>query len=448
MPRIILYEDSSWRNLLPLVYFRTVFQLRCGMQTLYERASSLQEENTDSLSTGSPNSRSRLEFWCRPTLASLLAEQTGRTVNAPGTDSHEQTLLLNGRGFWNDIPDVTERDGSWIGTVGERDAMACIAAEPELMAELSPEVLLDATRTRLLLAGLPRVDVSNCVRLFDWPWQLVNANAAAIRRDWDDFRSCASRQTLPAIPGVYFLNPQQIHLGENSEIKPCAVIDAEAGPIWIDKRVTILPHAYIQGPVYIGPECVIQAGTRLRSGCSLGPVSKVGGELESSILLGYSNKQHDGFLGHSFIGSWCNLGAGCAGSDLKNTYGPVRVPINGRIVESGEMFVGLFMGDFSKAGINVAFPTGSVVGVCSSIFAPRSPKFVLSFSWIDETGVERYDVERAVEIARKVMARRKKSHSRTGEETFHQVRRQVVALEHKAQMDLETPDDRLFWPPA
>lgn len=438
MHRIILYEDSSWRNLLPLVYFRTVFQLRCGMRTLSERAASLLAENAGQPSTNSQHGRSGLEFWCRPTLASLLAEQTGRTVNATGTDSRERTLLLNGRGLWDSLPDAAHPAGSWVGTAGDAEAMACLAAEPELMSELTPEVLLDATRTRLFLSGLPRIDVSHCVRLFDWPWQIVNANPAAIRSDWDDLRSSAPAQTTPAMPGVYFLNPEQIHVGENSDIKPCVVIDAEAGPVWIDRDVTILPHSYIQGPVYIGPGCVIQAGTKLRGGCSLGPVCKVGGELEGSILLGYSNKQHDGFLGHSLLGSWCNIGAGVVNSDLKNTYGTVRVPLNGRTVETGELFVGMFMGDFSKAGINVAIPTGSVIGVCSSLFAPRSPKFVPSFSWIDEAGVQRYDVERGVEIARKVMARRKKVLTKTEEETFHQVRRQVVALEHKSQRELET----------
>jgi len=441
MQRIILYEDSHWRNLLPLVYFRAVFQLRCGMRTLDERAASLLEENAGTAATGSHDARWGLEFWCRATLAPLLSEQTGRTVNATGTGTQEQTLLLNGRGLWNSLPEAADATGSWIGTMGESQAVACIVADSELMSELAPEVLLDATRTRLLLSGLPRVDVSNCVQLFDWPWQIVNANAAAIRYDWDDFRSGAPAQSLPEIPGAYFLNPERIHLGPNCEIKPCVVIDAETGPVWIDRNVTILPHSYIQGPVYIGPGCVIQAGTKLRSGCSLGHMCKVGGELEGSLLLGYSNKQHDGFLGHSLLGSWCNLGAGCVNSDLKNTYGTVRVPLNGRKVETGEMFVGMFMGDFSKAGINVAFPTGSVIGVCSSIFAPRSPNFVPSFSWIDEAGVQRYDVERGVEIARKVMARRKKILSKTEEDVFHQVRRQVVALEHKPQRELETMAD-------
>lgn len=427
MQRIILYEDSNWRNFLPLVYFRTTFQLLCGMRPLFARVESLLNGGL----TGS-----ELEFWCRGTLAALLSEQTGRNVNEDHKSDTAAALLLSGRGLWISIPEAPGIKGSCVGTAGEGGPVACLFADSDLMAELSPELLLDATRTRLLLAGLPRVDVSECVRLFEWPWQIVNENPSALRFDWDAARG--AEETLPDLPGVHFLNPGQIHLGENAQIKPCVVIDAEEGPVWIEDKVTILPHSYIQGPAYIGPGCVVQAGTKLREGCSLGPVCKVGGELEGSLLLGYSNKQHDGFLGHSMIGSWCNLGAGCVNSDLKNTYGTVRVPLSGREVETGELFVGMFMGDYSKAGINVAFPTGSVVGVCSSVFAPRSPKFVPSFSWIDEAGVQRYDVERGVEIARKVMARRRKTLTPTEEQTYHRVRRQVVALEHKDQRELES----------
>ena len=152
----------------------------------------------------------------------------------------------------------------------------------------------------------------------------------------------------------------------------------------------------------------------IHAGTTIGPVCKVGGEIEASILHGYSNKQHDGFLGHSYVGTWVNIAADCINSDLKNTYGTVRVPINGRPVETGEMFVGMLVGDYSKLGINVSFPTGAVVGFCSSVFAAQSPKFVPSFVWVDGDAWMSFDEDRGMEIVEKVMARRQRVfHPRT-----------------------------------
>ena len=135
------------------------------------------------------------------------------------------------------------------------------------------------------------------------------------------------------------------------------------------------------------------------------------------------------------MGSWVNIAADCINSDLKNTYGSVRVPINGREVETGEMFVGMFVGDHSKGGINVSFPTGAVIGFCSSVFSPRCPKFVPSFSWVDGDQVDRYDEVRGLEIARKVMKRRNKVLSAAEEKAFMAVTRQALAIERQPQID-------------
>jgi hypothetical protein len=132
----------------------------------------------------------------------------------------------------------------------------------------------------------------------------------------------------------------------------------------------------------------------------------VAGEIGESTLLDLVNKQHEGFIGHAYVASWSNLGALTTCSDLKNTYGTIRVPINGREIETGLQFVGMIMGDFSKTGINVAFPTGAVVGVCSNVVVPAPPKFVPSFTWLDSGGASPFDVDRALSMANKMMARR------------------------------------------
>ena len=408
---VILYEDPGWQRLLPLVYLRAVFQLRCGMRDLLGRVRALK---------GAGN----LQLWCRDELADVVVEQTALNVNGPCGDS---ALLLNGRGLWKVLPNVPSSNQSWVGVVGSQ--IACVFAQGDLCAKLRPDVLLDEAQTRGVLAGLPRHDVSACVQLMVWPWELVLANNGALLDDWVTMGQVGQFGQMDA--GSYLLGDDGIFIGEGTRIKPCVVIDAEDGPVWIGKNVTIMPHSYIQGPTYIGDGSLIQPGAVVHEGTTIGPVCKVGGEIEASILQGYSNKQHDGFLGHSYVGQWVNIAADCVNSDLKNTYGSVRVPINGYEVDSGEQFVGMFVGDHSKAGINVSFPTGSVVGFCSSVFASVSPKFVPSFAWIDGQHVTRYDEKRGVAIGKTVMGRRKKVMGAAEERAFLAITRQALALERQ-----------------
>lgn len=407
---LVLYEDWGWQRLLPLVYTRPVFQLFCGMGDLLAKVARLHPTPT---------------LWCRPSLAEFTAAQSSLPTNAALTGP---TLLLNGRGLWSQLPVVAAGASSWVGTLG--DAIACIWADATLASALTPELLLDEARTRAALAGLPRRDLGDSAQLIDWPWNLVHANENALLADWHHVDNSIEHLS-PIDAGSHLLNPSAIHIGRNTRIKPCVVIDAEDGPVWIGDNVNIMPHTYIQGPAHIGAGSLLQPGATVREGTSIGPVCKVGGEIEASVIQGYSNKQHDGFLGHSYIGSWVNIAADCINSDLKNTYGTIRVPINGYEVDSGETFVGMVMGDHSKAGINVSFPTGAVIGFCSSIFAPRSPKFVPSFAWIDGDKVDRYDEVRGLEIARKVMARRNKTMSPTEEQAFMAVTRLALGIERQ-----------------
>ncbi len=428
-PPIVIYEDFGWQRLLPLVYFRSVCQLRCGMGLLHERVARLIAPQSTTTSSPLP------QLWCRPSLAGMVADQTQLPTNGPISAG---TLLVNGRGLWSRIPNVNPTDASWIGTTENPESIACIHADADLAAQLAPEILLDELRLRATLAGLPRRDVSEDVQLFDWPWQIVLANEKALLTDWEHARSQASIDGQIG-PGAYLLNESSIHIGTGTRIKPCAVIDAEDGPVWIGENVTIMPHCYVQGPAYIGAGSLLQPGAAVHEGTSIGPRCKVGGEIEGSIIQGFSNKQHDGFLGHSYVGSWVNIAADCINSDLKNTYGTVRVPINGREVETGEMFVGMLVGDFSKAGINVSFPTGAVIGFCSSVFAARSPKFIPSFAWRDGDQNDRFDIERGLVVAKKVMARRQHVMTEHEEQVFRSVRQQTIAIELQPQMEIESP---------
>lgn len=420
---IVVYEDNGWQKLLPLVYIRAVFQLVCGMGDLLRRVRSLAEET--------------VQPWCRAGLAEVVAEQTGLQANAAQSGP---TLFLNGRGLWHRFPEILPHEGSWVGLAGPRREIACIFAAPDLAARLSPAVLLDETRSRAVLAGIPRRELDDShVRILAWPWEIVLTNEDALVADWHRIVAGRSEIKGAIAEGSYLLARESIHIGEGTRIKPCVVIDAEDGPVWIGRNVKILPHSYVEGPAFIGDGCLLQPGSVVHAGTTIGPRSKVGGEIEASIIQGFSNKQHDGFLGHSYVGSWVNIAADCINSDLKNTYGTIRVPINGREVETGEMFVGMLVGDYSKAGINVSFPTGAVIGFSSSVFASRSPKFVPSFAWLDGETVTRYDEERGLAIAEKVMARRDRVMTPAEKSAFMAVRQLALAIEHQPQRSLERP---------
>lgn len=425
--RLVVYEDAVWQQLLPLVYVRAVFQLLCGSTDLLTRVCRLADlPPKRGESNGVPRT---VDAWCRPLLADVVGQQTGLPINRP---LEGKTLLLNGRGVWQSLPAVEATESAWVGTFGPQHRLACLFADEALQARLTPEVLLDELQTRAALAGLPRRDVTDHVTLLDWPWDFVDANEEQLIADWNPEEAGVAGTVAD---GSYLVNPDAVRVGWGTRIKPCVVVDAEDGPVWIGDNVTILPHSYIQGPAFIGDGCLIQPGAVVHAGTTIGRRSKVGGEIEASIIQGFSNKQHDGFLGHSYIGSWVNLAADCINSDLKNTYGVIRVPINGRDVETGKMFVGMFVGDYSKAGINVSFPTGAVLGFCSSVFAARCPKFIPSFAWLDGESVQRYDEQRGLSIARKVMSRRQCVMTEAEERLFLAVRRQALAVEKQTMLN-------------
>ncbi|MBU0641524.1 MAG: hypothetical protein KKB50_21905, partial [Planctomycetes bacterium] len=215
--------------------------------------------------------------------------------------------------------------------------------------------------------------------------------------------SCEGR----VYPGVHMLNPGEIHVARGATVKPGVVLDAEIGPIHIEHGARIESNAVVIGPCHIGADSVVQPLTHIRENTSVGPACRVGGEIANSIIHGRSNKQHDGFLGHSYVGEWANLGAATVTSNLKNTYGTIRVSINGVGIETGQTFVGATIGDHAKTGIGTILPTGAVLGVAANVFTTTAvPKFMPSFSWLTEAGLVNYRIDKALHIIRTVMGRR------------------------------------------
>jgi UDP-N-acetylglucosamine diphosphorylase/glucosamine-1-phosphate N-acetyltransferase len=229
-------------------------------------------------------------------------------------------------------------------------------------------------------------------------------------------------------PNVTLLEDKNIYIAAGAKIKPGVVLDAEDGPIYIDEGATIMANASLQGPLFVGAKSAIKMGAKIYEGTSIGEVCKIGGEVEESIIHSYSNKQHEGFIGHSYLGQWVNIGADSNNSDLKNNYSTVKVYVNGEMVDSGSLFVGLTMGDHSKCGINTMFNTGTVVGVMSNVFGAGYPdKFIPSFTWGGIESMATYEIDKALEVARRVMARRKMALSAAQEKMLRRVFEMTVS---------------------
>jgi UDP-N-acetylglucosamine diphosphorylase / glucose-1-phosphate thymidylyltransferase / UDP-N-acetylgalactosamine diphosphorylase / glucosamine-1-phosphate N-acetyltransferase / galactosamine-1-phosphate N-acetyltransferase len=244
-------------------------------------------------------------------------------------------------------------------------------------------------------------------------WDLVHKNARMIEGDvaWlakngRQFSAFDAKK----YSGVFAINAEKIFMDEHVAISPSVVLDASQGSILIGSNVTIQPHSTIIGPAIICHDVLVKVGAKIFGGTTIGPVSKVGGEIENSIIQGYSNKQHDGYLGHSFIGEWCNLGAGTNTSDLRNDYGNVGVKIENKNIDTGSMFVGLMMGDHSKSAIGTQFNTGTAVGVHCNVFgAGFPPKWIQNFSWGSADKMIRHALDKALNVAEIVKGRRKES---------------------------------------
>lgn len=209
-------------------------------------------------------------------------------------------------------------------------------------------------------------------------------------------------------PHTILYHPENIFIEEGVLVK-AAVINAEDGPVYIGKNATIHEHAIIKGPFAMLEGAHINMGSKIREGTTVGPYCKVGGEVKNVVFFANSNKGHEGFLGNAVIGEWCNFGADTNASNLKNNYKPVRLWHYGsRSYENTEiLFCGLMMGDHSKCGINTMFNTATVVGVSANIFGSGfSPKFIPSFTWGGIQQSEVYDFQKALEVAKTVVARR------------------------------------------
>ncbi|HSJ09606.1 MAG TPA: putative sugar nucleotidyl transferase, partial [Longimicrobiales bacterium] len=279
----------------------------------------------------------------------------------------------------------------------------------------------DAVVGRVVPAGAPNPDaawlaapestgereVEVAGRVVERVWDLVAENPAQIGRDHEAARS--QEGATDAERGGHFhalhYRAGMLHLGAGVVIEPNVVLDFAHGPIWLDDGVTVRAFTRLAGPAYVGRNSTLLGGPY--DAVSIGPVCRVHGELEESVVLGYSNKAHDGFLGHAYLGRWVNLGAMTTNSDLKNNYGTIRMWTPAGDVDTGLIKLGCLLGDHVKTGIGALLNTGTVVGAGSNLFGTAMPpKYVPPFSWGSGSALDAYDVEKFLAVTATVMKRR------------------------------------------
>lgn len=234
----------------------------------------------------------------------------------------------------------------------------------------------------------------NAVKIIQHPWHIFQWNDWAIR---NDFELITRRRRSAALPAsVQLLGADHIFIEPGARLSHC-IINATTGPVYIGRNAEIMEGAMIRGPLALCEGAVIKMGARVYGATTIGPYSVVGGEIKNTVIFGYSNKAHDGYLGDSVIGEWCNMGAGTSNSNIKNNAGDIKIwsETKNEMVSAGISKCGLIMGDYSRSAINTAFNTGTTVGVCVNVFGEGlSPKFIPSFSW-GSNSLSRYELEKA-----------------------------------------------------
>lgn len=397
---ICIFDDEQYLNFEPLTYSRPVYDLICGMTTLKGK-----------IIHAFPKEKVVLK--CRDYLESFVKSENPKCkVNEFIDDDY---LFINGR-------IVAPSNLKNILTTKSGEEKVFISNGQVVAAKVSSkrieEFSLDKSEiiNTQLISNFQSIEVD--IPVVNYLWDLVYLNGKEIQNDFKIFTKGKS-SAKKKFPGVNFINKKNIFIGKDVEIKPGVVLDASTGPIFIERNVTIFPNAVIQGPVYVGDSSKIKSCATIYPNVSIGKICKVGGEVEDSIIHPYTNKQHSGFLGHSYLGSWINLGADTNNSDLQNNYGSITVQVNGKRINSGKQFIGLIMGDHSKTAINTMFNTGTVVGFSSNVFgAGFPPKYFPSFGWGGNELMQEYKLSKAIETAKAVFARRDKEFTKEDELLF------------------------------
>ena len=373
---IILFDDPATKQqLLPFTFTRPIADIRVGIFTIREK-------------------------WARqlPANYSYLTESY-LTAKFP-SQSEKDTICLHG---------AVLPDSNSINAIRNLKFNQALCTNDHVIAFRGSATTIDELIEKSNHSSVEKKFLSESPLIIQHSYQIFSDNGVNLRRDFDIItkgrRSQPIEDRYTAVYGI-----QNIFIEENVTIR-ASVLNAENGPIYIGANCEIGETSVIRGNNAICENSVLSIGTQIRGDSTIGPFCKVGGEISNSVIFGYSSKAHEGFLGNSVIGEWCNIGAGTNTSNLKNTYKNVKIwnYATERFEDTGRQFCGLLMGDHSKCGIDTMFNTGTVVGVSANIFgAGFTRAFIPSFSWGGAQGLTSYKLKDALEVMPKVMERRGK----------------------------------------
>lgn len=367
----ILFDDHSRDDLLPLTYTRPVADIRIGILTIREKWERLLNTKTSSLTE------------------SYLSEKYP-------TIRSEHNTLLNGS-----VCPSTQL----VEEIKKLEPNQALVSDDVIIAlHLKEEDLDDA-------GGMEIEDIEDVMTKMEFVkinhlWDIFRLNGQAIKNDFKLITEGRKSRKLSNTNRV--LGAENIFIEEGAVVE-MATLNAKTGPIYIGKNTEIMEGSIIRGPFAICEGSTVKMGAKIYGPTTLGPHSKLGGEVNNSVIFGYSNKAHDGFLGNSVIAEWCNIGADTNSSNLKNSYDNVKLWSYSQetFVDTGLQFCGLVMGDHSKTGINTMFNTGTVVGVNVNVFGSGFQRnFIPSFSWGGTKGFKTYNINKAMDVAKAVFARR------------------------------------------
>lgn len=367
----ILFDDSRRSNLLPLTFTRPVADIRFGILTIREKWERYLGVKTSSLT----------EKYLRKKFP---------IVKQP------DNILING-GICPNLQLVEE-----ISKLQPNQAILkndVVIAMHLTEHDLEKSGSKESGNVNEIYTDVEFLEIANV-------WDIYALNGIALQEDFNLITK--GRKSARASNAAHLINEGNIFIEDGAQIG-YSILNASTGPIYIGKNTEIMEGSMIRGPFALCDNSVVKMGAKIYGPTTVGPYSKVGGEINTSVILGYSNKAHDGFLGHSVLGEWCNLGADTNTSNLKNTYDTVRLwnyPEQ-TFVETGQQFCGIIMGDHSKSGINTMFNTGTVIGVSANIFGGNFQRnFISSFAWGGHSGFTTFDINKAIQVAEAVYKRR------------------------------------------
>ncbi len=375
MYNLILFDDNQRTALLPLSFTRPCGEMRIGILTIREKW------------------ERRLDSEASYLTEKYLSDKFPASVK-------EENLFINSRLLPNNI--IENISSLQLGQGYVQDSVQLIAKGKDL-------------------DSIQWIEYDSTIDIIKRPYDLFSKNADQIQQDFTLITK--NRKSAILDTSNQRIAPENIFIEEGATIQ-CSILNASKGPIYIGKDAEIMEGTVIRGPFAMCENSVLKLSTKIYGATTLGPYCKVGGEVNNSILFGYSSKAHDGFLGNSVLGEWCNLGADTNNSNLKNNYAEVKLwdYTSQRFAPSGLQFCGLIMGDHSKCGINTMFNTGTVVGVSANVFGGGFPRnFIPSFSWGGSTGFMTYRMKKVEEVAKIVMQRRNKTFDETERRILEEV---------------------------